>query len=225
MIYICEYDGLADDAVLRERCEALLLPFDGEQTDSVKWKKHRERILARLLLAYALKSEYGLPFEKLGLCRTEHGKPYSSFCPQIRFNLSHCSIACAAAVGECETGIDIEQKFPYRANLARKICHPDERTALQGMSEEKKEEQLPFLWSLKESFVKWQGTGLSYGMDRINLAGHMPFDVKEEGMYRIPYGDLYFLLCSEPAYTLAVCSEHTEMEIRRISELSLIQEG
>ena len=62
-------------------------------------------------------------------------------------------------------------------------------------------------------------------MDRINLAGHMPFDVKEEGMYRIPYGDLYFLLCSEPAYTLAVCSEHTEMEIRRISELSLIQEG
>ena len=79
MIYICEYDGLADDAVLRGRCEALLLPFDGEQTDSVKWKKHRERILARLLLAYALKSEYGLPFEKLGLCRTEHGKPYSSF--------------------------------------------------------------------------------------------------------------------------------------------------
>lgn len=222
MIYICKYDGLADDTVLRERCEALLLPPAAEDTDGAKWSRHRERILARMLLNFALKEEYGLSLGEIGLRCGQHGKPYSSVNPQIRFNISHCRAACAVAVGGCETGIDIENKFPYRANLARKVCHPDEWTALQRMDGAGREEQLQYLWSLKESYVKWQGTGLSYGMDRVNFAGLMPFSPDGEGANLIKYGDLHILLRSEPSCTLAVCGEEPQTKIREISERELI---
>jgi phosphopantetheinyl transferase (holo-ACP synthase) len=116
----------------------------------------------------------------------ERGKPYSAAHPEIRFNISHCETACACVIGEGELGIDIERKFSYRENLARKVCHPEEWKMLQTLDEAQRSHQLHLLWSLKESFVKWQGQGLSYGMERVCFAEVLPLGItqrQEEPMH------------------------------------------
>lgn len=174
MIYVCEYDGQADDRRLQERAEALLLSFQKKCGSERQRAKLRQRILARLLLDFALRKEYGCSLTDLGLTIGADGKPESTLRPDIRFNISHCDTACACMVGAHETGIDIEGKFLYRENLARRICTSGEWAVFQSLDAKERATQLHFLWSLKESCVKWDGRGLAYGMQRIDLRGCLP---------------------------------------------------
>lgn len=224
MIYICEYDHLADDRVLWERSNALLLQLKEGATTGMRWQKQRERILARLLLDYALRNEYGCSLDEAGICHTPFGKPYGSKHPEIYFNISHCSTACACIVAVQESGIDIERKVTFRDSLAKKICHPEEWKILQGFGEVRRQKQLSFLWSLKESFVKWQGQGLAYGVDRINFASHLPF-VEEIGQvyaFLMEECNLRFVLQSADAYTMAACGERLQGRIIYMEEKSLL---
>lgn len=174
MIYVCEYDGQADDRRLQERAEALLLPFHEKCGSERQCAKLRQRILARMLLDFALQKEYGCSLTDLGLKAGPGGKPESTLRPDIRFNISHCATACACMVGAYETGLDIERKFFYRENLARRICTSGEWAVFETLEQQERAVQLHFLWSLKESCVKWDGRGLAYGMQRIDLRGCLP---------------------------------------------------
>lgn len=178
MIYVCEYDGQADDWRLQERAEALLLSFQKKCGSERQRVKLRQRIVARLLLDFALRKEYGCSLTDLALTIGAGGKPESTLRPDIHFNISHCDTACACMVGAYETGIDIEGKFLYRENLARRICTSGEWAVFQSLDAKERATQLHFLWSLKESCVKWDGRGLAYGMQRIDLGSCLPLAVR-----------------------------------------------
>ena len=270
MIYVCEYDGSLDAQTLQHISEQLPLTFPEGWQSGNKWEKARQRILAWLLLAYGMKQigfgvnqqtpgkkhvieenqqlcrGIGEIFQKLAIMRDEHGKPYSSAHPEIKFNLSHCDTACACIVGWADAGVDIERKFAYRASLARKVCHPREAEILGRLDQEECQRQLRLLWSLKESFVKLDGRGLGYGMDRIDLSGFLPIKVsgiydkeetafrdsgiynKEEtafrgsGMYNKE--ETAFRIAEYDAYTLAACSKDDRiLDVKCISEQELLE--
>lgn len=230
MIVVCEYDGSADSCLLQEYSRQLPLPGDDCPVKGVRWKKRRERILAWMLLAWAVEyefgkrmtdgghvppdqpelrrggqTEYSAVLSRLDICRTEHGKPYSASHPEIQFNISHCDTACACIVGDAEAGIDVERFFAYRENLARKVCHHQEAELIASMTQEERENQLRYLWSLKESFVKLDGRGLGYGMDRINLAPLLS-SVQKEQWRRQRLDGLVYLTGRTSSCTLAACS-------------------
>ena len=79
------------------------------------------------------------------------------------------------------------------------------------MGDKLREEQLRFLWSMKESYVKMDGRGLGYGMDRINLASFLPVLPEE----KMPSGPVLlqspenrqpdFVIQNTASYTLAAC--------------------
>lgn len=256
MIYVCEYDGSLDAQTLQHISEQLPLAFpEGWQSGS-KWEKARQRILAWLLLAYGIKQFIGKYTEswigtqgvfgetikegnsgqilrELAILRDEHGKPYSSAHPEIKFNLSHCDTACACIVGCADVGVDIERKFAYRASLARKVCHLRETEILGSLDQEESQRQLRLLWSLKESFVKLDGRGLGYGMDRIDLSGFLPIKSsgiynKEETAFRVSgiYNkeETVFQIAESDTYTLAACSkDHRMLDVKCISEQELLE--
>ena len=246
MIYICEYDHLAEDGNLRERGKALLLRFSEKDLTGVRWQRLRERILARALLETALWQEYRLTLGALDLQTDAHGKPYSGAYPELFFNISHCAHVCVCAVGDSRIGVDAEKHFPWRENLAAKICHPDEWARLQALGADQRERQLQDLWPLKESFVKWHGQGLSYGMNRVSFAAQLPFaqmapcrDAKERETVlsqeiftkhvdeasdkATRAAELHFLLRREAQYTLAVCSEKLPERIIYRKECELVR--
>lgn len=93
--------------------------------------------------------------------RTSFGKPYLADCPQIQFNLSHCKCCVACGVGELPVGIDVEKRFPWKENLAKRICHPAEWKLLMEREDDKvREACFNLIWSRKESYLKCIGTGI-----------------------------------------------------------------
>lgn len=248
MIYICEYDGFLGAGLLQKLAEELPLIFPEGWKNGVKWEKARQRILAWLLLAYGMEQEFcengiwtenemqegftklqnresniaGSMLKKLEIRRDAYGKPCSSACPEIQFNLSHCDTACACIVGCANAGVDIERKFAYRDNLARKVCHSNEARILNRLEPKERQRQLRLLWSLKESFVKLDGRGLGYGLERIDLSEFLPMDMA--GIYNKE--EIAFRIAEHSSYTLAACStDQMVLEpIQIISEQELLEQ-
>ena len=90
----------------------------------------------------------------------EHGKPYFSS-SNIKFSISHCRNAVAAAASEHEIGIDIIDKRMVAEKIALRICS-DEELKLFNSSKDK-QLFLRRLWCEKESLAKLDGNGFAKG--------------------------------------------------------------
>jgi len=126
------------------------------------------RIFIRKILSpYINKSPEDLIFDL-----NPYGKPFLRH-SDIQFNLSHSKQWAALAVGKnCELGIDVESTSARHSTLdiAKHYFHPDEISQLERMtSHEEKQDYFFRLWTLKESFVKGLGTGISTGLDKMNF--------------------------------------------------------
>lgn len=181
MIYVCEYDDTLPWTVIEKEARRFGLADEDRLPESVqkpqalrlaqRQARLRERVMARLLLEYALWREYGLHLlEELAWQTGGKGKPYSAAHPEIYFNMSHCETACACVTADHEVGIDVERRFAFRPALARRVCAEQERLLMERLPEAEQERLLQVLWSMKESYVKRDGRGLAYGLERIGLA-------------------------------------------------------
>ena len=108
----------------------------------------------------------------LDIAEGMHGKPYCRSRQDLYFSISHCPLACACAAAEHPVGVDVERRFPFRETLARRVCGEQElrEAALLTGS---REAGLCLCWSLKEAILKMEGSGLSYGMENIDLTGQL----------------------------------------------------
>lgn len=194
-----------DDRALQEQARSLPLQFPDGWTEGQKWKKNRQRILAWLLLGQAIEECFGYTFAQLDIRRDGQGKPYSAEHPEIQFNISHCSTAYACIVGTTPVGIDVERKFVPKDGLIKKVCHPEEFALLEQMEDELRVRQFRCLWSLKEAFVKMDGRGLGYGMDKANFAPLLPIQTEAGESVQRKLKGAEFMICDYADYTLAAC--------------------
>lgn len=88
----------------------------------------------------------------------EHGKPYLANQSSIFFNISHCKEAIATAVSNREIGIDIEGQRHFSDSLIARAFNDEERASVLNNEEPKLE--FSRIWTRKESFFKWTGTGI-----------------------------------------------------------------
>ncbi len=194
-----------DDRILQEQAAGLPLQLPAGWTEGQRWKKSRQRILAWLLLGQALEEQFGYTFSQLDIRRDEHGKPYSAAHPEIWFNISHCETAYACIVGTAPVGIDVERKFSPKDNLIKKVCHPEEYSLLVQMEDRLRIQQFRYLWSLKEAYVKMDGRGLGYGMDKVNFAALLPIAAEPGEYVQRMFDSVEYRICNHGAYTLAAC--------------------
>lgn len=89
----------------------------------------------------------------------EHGKPLLTQPEGLFFNISHSGGWTVAAFSDCEVGADIQQIKPIDMRLADRYFAPEER---QVLAQPECAQDLFFrLWTVKESYLKALGTGLS----------------------------------------------------------------
>lgn len=231
MIYLCEYDGYIKDDILQEFAEKLPFSLPNGCKSGIRWSKARQRILAWLLLDYALcanekqKAVPGEMIQRLAIERNEFGKPFSGRRPDLQFNLSHCEAGGACTVDSKPVGIDVERRFSYRENLERGMCHVNEIEALKKMEQEERHRQQQILWSLKESYVKRDGRGLGYGLKNIDFSQYLPITEKRKILY-LKNGcedyrsDGVIQFESGTSYTLAFCGWN-EQRCVKVSEQEL----
>lgn len=91
-----------------------------------------------------------------------HGKPYLKSNRNVFFNISHCHELGVCTVSDAEIGIDAENIRTWNPQVAKRVFSDRENNFLENT--ENKDEAFFRLWTLKESFVKAIGIGISYPM-------------------------------------------------------------
>jgi 4'-phosphopantetheinyl transferase len=128
-------------------------------------------------------SHYGkIPPEKWRFVKGAHGKPSIDpdlAAPPLRFSLAHTRGAALVAVTEgADVGADLERgdRRVDAARLSRRFFSPAEDAELKRTAPGLLRTRFFHLWTLKESYIKARGLGLSLPLDSFSfhLAGDPP---------------------------------------------------
>lgn len=146
-----------------------------------------------------------------------NGKPYLLDYPDFHFSLSHSGNVVALAVSDREIGLDVQEYVIIKRDLAKRFFTEEEQELLLKQKDEDSYRKLFFmLWSMKESYIKYTGLGMSHGLDTF----HIDFDkneIREKGNIGQEADAKYIYFEPEelPGYAFSVCTKKTE-KIRKI---------
>lgn len=171
-------------------------------------KIRRTKLIGEMMSRKLLKTVLGL--QGFQMVKGEHGKPYvkESDVPAF-FNLSHSGDYIVCAVSDREVGVDIERKGKVRMEVARRFFHPSEVCLLDKVQEEEREELFFCYWSVKESFLKYTGSGLSSPLSGFEVCFENERICLKKEHSRIP---VYVRECLiDQEYKCFVCSELPEV--------------
>ncbi len=173
------------DPALQPRLERHLSAEDRARIERMRFPagRHQQRV-TRALARYTL-SHY-LPaiapadwrFEESEMGRPSIARDMPVEARRLHFNIGHTEGLVVMAVGRMpELGVDVERisaKVPLE--VARNYFSVREIAALDALREPEKPRRFQRLWTLKESYLKAVGTGISGGL------GSMTFDFAEDGV-------------------------------------------
>ena len=132
----------------------------------------RGHILGLSLLQVGLECLYNIHLTRKDIeqkyRRMKYGKPYLMGFEYIHFNISHCDGYVACAFSAEEIGVDVERLTYIRTSMVKRILTEKEQEYLKTC------DNVIFtllrLFSLKESYVKCIGLGLSMEPNLIHFS-------------------------------------------------------
>jgi len=154
----------------------------------------------------------------------EKGKPAPDGFGGLHFNISHSGNWVVVALSPVAVGVDVEKMRKVPEGVAHRFFSEAENKLLQNAENELEKAEIFFtLWTLKESFLKAIGKGLTKSLNSFTIArsGHQQFMLDND-----PETDGYFLKTFnlQEGYKLAACAAADqfcdEVIIMKASELA-----
>ena len=189
--------------------DRMLLYVSKEEQERIRrYRKYEDAIrglTARLLLRYIIASLLGIDNRSISLNQNKYGKPFLEEVEDFQFNLSHSGDWVVCAVDSLPIGIDVEKIHDVNLDLSERFFSQEEHNWLLTMDVERRMDSFFKLWTLKESYIKAEGKGLSIPLNTFSFSFEgekVLFKAKDdlEQWYFKQYEiDLY--------YKLAVCSK------------------
>lgn len=168
-IYWMETRRLKDDAYFQKNYE-MLSPARQKKIDAYRFRKDKNLSLAAGMLFAQGLSRYGVKEADAAVGYGGNGKPYLTGLPYIHFNLSHSEGMALAVFAEVEAGCDVEWVQHADLALANKFFCPGEYSYVAGQAGGREKDQAFYrIWTLKESFLKATGLGLSLPLDEFEV--------------------------------------------------------
>lgn len=164
------------DETSAARCRALLSEDELAREQRFRFAEDRQSyLMAHALVRHVLSQLCGVAPGELRFASGEHGRPELSApqrTPRLRFNLSHTRglVACGVAL-EHDVGVDVEHidRRLEVDRLAESVFSESERAALYALPPERRRERFFELWTLKESYIKAVGVGISMPLRAISI--------------------------------------------------------
>jgi 4'-phosphopantetheinyl transferase len=138
-----------------------------ERVRAERFRSFRDRarwISARVALRQILAGYTGTMPAQLQLTHGIHGKPVLAGEPSLRFNLAHAGERAVLAITwDREVGVDLEPIDPCLdvMSLLAVSCSEAEAARIAALAPDVRAEGFLTGWTLKESYLKGIGTGLS----------------------------------------------------------------
>lgn len=166
---------------------------------TIHFDKKQGAELYSIMLNYVSKrrrelvSRYGQPIDaqrslmgeilaRLGICNRLHvtndelnfrknafGKPMLSDAPDCHFNVSHSGEWVVCAFSESPIGVDIERIKPTDYSIAKRFFSCNEYNELMSRTGYDQLTYFYRLWTLKESYIKAVGKGLSISLNSFSF--------------------------------------------------------
>lgn len=161
------------------------------------------------LLEHAFELDTGIPFSAYDVKLNRYSKPEIN--NEIHFNISHTRGLACCAIASHPIGIDAELIKPVNIKLTDKVCSLKEKECIRS-SDNTSFEFLKY-WTLKESYIKKIGMGLSFPMNKIN------FDIKVDSIESNADNEKFYIKFINN-YVLALCRDandpNTDFELIKL---------
>jgi 4'-phosphopantetheinyl transferase len=192
---------------------SLLSPEEQRRAQSFRFERDRATyVLGRGMLRTLLGNLLDVPPSAIEFTCGRYGKPAIAVSCGLAFNLAHAGaqVVCALAADR-EVGVDIERERTDRdlMGLARRYFCAKEISQLEQSPPEAKGPLFYKYWTLKEAYLKAEGSGLSMSLKAIDASGIAdstaagPHPPEEDA----PRGILVQRLAAPPGYAAAVAAK------------------
>lgn len=153
--------------------------------------KRAQCAAAGLLLTKVLGKDGTAPLLTYGA----NGKPYLADKPDTFFSITHSDKWVFLAVADCEIGIDAQMPRKVCPRLAARSTSPEELAWVK----EDTEPHFTRLWTMKEAYLKYTGTGLTVPIRSVTLSVPPTDDYDEKNK-------CYWALLTYESIPLSLCS-------------------
>jgi len=206
-IYATRLEGEIPAPDWQELC-GLLPAYRYEKICLLRYRQDQERsLIAGLLLRQAILDNLGT--QPVHFEFNPYGKPALADRSDFHFNLSHAGDWIVCAIDQQPVGVDVEkmEAVDY-ASLAQVAFSPEEQNRLQDRSGADQMNYFYDVWTMKESYCKAVGLGLSLAPEKLTVKvddqGHWLIAPQERPLWLLRQYQL------ESGYKLAVCARHEE---------------
>jgi len=161
-------------------------------------------VAGELLARYSVGHYLSKPDQEINLVFGTKGKPHIGNLADVHYNISHSGHYVVCAVAPSEIGIDVERIRKVNLRIAERFFSPSEINDLMACDEENRMQYFITLWTIKESYLKAIGRGLTQHLNSFTI---------------VKNGDAYLLTGNKEAegygietkqlnheYMMAVCS-------------------
>lgn len=156
----------------REFCYSVLSAAEQERARKFKFEKDEKLFaVAHAALRSILARYLSDASAKIEFATGPQGKPQLASCENLRFNLSHSGELAVISIASRELGVDVEcikENFGFE-EVAEHFFTAREVAALRALPKHLQRRAFYQCWTCKEAFLKAKGTGLSGGLDEVQI--------------------------------------------------------
>ena len=170
-------------------------------------------ICAELLLKYSLFKATG-HYGEIVIGYNQFGKPFLTNIDGFLYNITHSGKWVVFAYASTEIGVDIEQIQKDKTGITEKFFTKNEGDYINSFMGEDRKKKFTQIWTLKESYIKYLGTGLSTRLDSfsISVPDGKVRDCQGNTIKGIKINSCVF----DTDYYLSVCGTDDEMTINEV---------
>ena len=146
-----------------EKYFSLMSDEKKKRLNRFRFENDRKRSVAGEMLARQMISEYCSANEgDIVFLPDKFGKPYAKGL-KVHFSISHSNDMALCAVGPSPVGADIEKIREIKDSVIERVCteHEIEYVNKQEITHEERMRRFFEVWTFKEAYFKYLGTGLS----------------------------------------------------------------
>jgi 4'-phosphopantetheinyl transferase len=200
-----------DDDIPDEEFHSMMERVSRERkTKILKFRRKadaKRALYSELLIRRLIGERLPLSEEEIRFETNQFGKPLLKQAEaNFHFNISHSGSWVVCVLDSMPVGIDVEEIKPIDFDLAKRFFSQDEVSELHLTPKESKLSKFYSLWTLKESYIKAIGKGLSIPLDSFSILtdsnNHPVLVENHKSTYFFRHYDF------DPGYKLSVCAKH-----------------
>lgn len=171
-----------------------------------KYEDAQRTLMGDVLTRYLICSKLRIKNQELVFRENEYGKPFLTGNHGIEYNISHAGKWVICGIDYLPVGIDVEQIKPIDISIVDRFFSEREAEAIMQKDTHEREAFFYDLWTLKESYVKAVGRGLSIPLDSFTISidnTSQVISIATEDLLRHYYFRQYHI---DSEYKVAACS-------------------